>query len=122
LDIDLNAISERPERKNEPETKGPETPSVPSVWYESFGPFGKPAANRNKTDGRTPEEKGSDGEKTEAAPELDRAGVVEEAGGAAETDEFAEKAAPKVIDKNAARRAYGGLQRRKARNGGGENA
>ncbi|MDR1134121.1 MAG: hypothetical protein LBL05_08140, partial [Synergistaceae bacterium] len=68
------------------------------------------------------EEKDSDGEKTEAAPELDRTDAGEEAGGAAEIDESAEKAAPKVIDKNAARRAYGGLQRRKARNGGGENA
>ena len=125
LQLDLNVISAPSKQKNEPMTKEPETP-MPSVWYESFGPFGKPSPQKNKTAGRGASEKGHGEESTvserDLPPVTDREDTGE-TGDGVEIDEPAEKTTvPKILDKNAARRAYGNPQRRKASGGGVEKA
>ena len=125
MQLDLNVISAPSKQKNEPMTKEPEPP-MPRAWYESFGPFGKPSAQKNKTAGRGASEKGHCGENTvserDLSPATDREDTGE-AGDGVEIDEPAEKTTvPKILDKNAARRAYGNPQRRKASGGGVEKA
>jgi hypothetical protein len=124
LDIDLNAISTPIKQKDEPVSKQPET-SIPSAWYESFGPFGKPAAKKNsKTAGQGNEEDAVS--EQDLPPAAGREDVAETGGEPIirePADDPAEHAvAPKLLDKNAARKAYGGSRRRKAPDGGGENA
>jgi hypothetical protein len=117
--------SESLEQKNEPLLKQPEAP-IPSVWYEAFGPFGKPAVKKSKTAGRGSAGKG-DGKKSaiseqDSPPAANREDVAEAGEDVkieAPANEPAEKkTVPKALDKNAARRAYGGAQRKKAPGGG----
>jgi hypothetical protein len=119
-----NVASEPLEQKNELLLEQPETP-IPSLWYEAFGPFGKPSARRNETAGLGVARK-DDGKKSAISapdsPEAANREGVGEAGRDVKIDEPAEKTAvPNMLDKNAARRAYGGARRKKAP-GGGENA
>ena len=117
LNIDLDAISKPREAQNEFMTWQPETP-MSGAWYESFGPFGKPAAKRSDATGvKTPGKK-HDEESAVSERDLPPA-PDQESGEDVKIEESAEKtASPKLLDKNAARRAYGGPRRRKAPNGG----
>jgi hypothetical protein len=129
LNLDLNAISEPSKGENASLSKQPET-LISSAWYESFGPFGKPAAKKSKAAGENTEEKGHDEKSTAAegkSPPAASQEGIEEAGEDVKIDEPADESAektgvPKVLDKNAARRAYGGPQRRKAPGGSGAKA
>jgi hypothetical protein len=119
--LDLNAESEPSIQKNEPPAVQPEMPAQ-SVWHESFGPFGKLSAKRGKTAGRGVAKKGGDGKGAVSEGDLPRPICpegVEEAGEDVKIEESADKTAvPKLLDKNAARKAYGGSQRKKAPNAG----
>ena len=122
LNLDLNAISEPVKVENESLSDQPEIP-IPSAWYESFGPFGKPAAKRGKAAAQAAAEKVHD--EGSAAPEQDLPRAADQDGGeeVKNEDPAGETAAPpKVLDKNAARRAYGGSQRRKVPGGSLEKA
>jgi hypothetical protein len=122
LNLDLNAISEPSKVENESLADQPEIP-IPSAWYESFGPFGKPAAKRGKAAAQTAGEKVHDEESAVPEQNLPRE-TDQEGGDEVKIEEPAGKTAapPRVLDKNAARRAYGGSQRRKVPGGSLEKA
>ncbi|MDR3163967.1 MAG: hypothetical protein LBU13_00145 [Synergistaceae bacterium] len=124
--LNLDTMSEWPQPDDEPAAEEPEA-AASNVRHESFGPFDKPAAKRkifghaaHKAEGRSHDE-----ENDEMEPDLSSAidwADMDDAGDDVKIEESAEKtAASKVLDKNAARRAYGGPPRRKIR-GGGRNS
>ncbi|MDR0765011.1 MAG: hypothetical protein LBE65_05400 [Synergistaceae bacterium] len=118
---DSDAMPEPSKEKNGPVTKRPET-SMPNAAREP-APFSKPSAKKGKAAGRVAVKKGRDEEKyTVSEPDLPPPAYMESAEEAGEDVKTGEPAAPKLLDKNAARRAYGGPRRKKAPGGRAENA